>query len=264
MGRSGISTSKTVPGGYEVKARICSRFSHRPARVRFPPPPCRATRRKGPTAPDAGGARPLSIGHVWRHPTLHQAIDPPTDPLTFSVGADDGVAMRKTARLVARVTEFAVTDGDAYDVWPSPDCDPAVYTCYHSQPRDERAASRLAAKTNARGSMDHTVTPPALGTDGAGSVAGLSLPPACAGLSDMELERALGFVPAAQDTGGRCQRSAEVRRARGLGVVTGVDGGVAVRAGPDVVASPSVTANSVTRGRGAPSSAWPRRHQRPR
>ncbi|WNG50896.1 hypothetical protein F0U60_47290 [Archangium minus] len=52
----------------------------------------------------------------------------------FSAGADDGVAMQKTARLVARVTELAVTDGDAYDVWPSPGCDPAVYNCYHSQP----------------------------------------------------------------------------------------------------------------------------------
>jgi hypothetical protein len=70
----------------------------------------------------------------WSYPTLHQAIDPHTDPLTFSAGGDDGVTMQKTARLVARVTEFAVTDGDAYDVWPSPDCDPAVYTCYHSQP----------------------------------------------------------------------------------------------------------------------------------
>ena len=70
----------------------------------------------------------------WSYPALHQAIDPHTVPLTFSAGADNGVAMQKTARLVARVTEFALTDGDAYDVWPSPGCDPAVYTCYHSQP----------------------------------------------------------------------------------------------------------------------------------
>ena len=70
----------------------------------------------------------------WSYPALYQAIDPHTVPLTFSAGADNGVDMQKTARLVARVTEFAVTDGDAYDVWPSPDCDPAVYSCYHSQP----------------------------------------------------------------------------------------------------------------------------------
>lgn len=70
----------------------------------------------------------------WTYPLLHQAIDPHTVPLTFTAGGDDGVAYQKTARLVARVTELALTDGDAYDVWPTPDCDPAVYTCYHSKP----------------------------------------------------------------------------------------------------------------------------------
>ena len=55
-------------------------------------------------------------------------------PFTFTAGADNGVEMEKTARLVARVTEFALTDGDAYDVWPTPPCLPAVYTCYHSAP----------------------------------------------------------------------------------------------------------------------------------
>jgi hypothetical protein len=70
----------------------------------------------------------------WTYPGVYQAMDPHTVPLTFSAGADDGVAMQKTARLVARVTEFALTAGDAYEVWPTPDCDPAVYSCFHSQP----------------------------------------------------------------------------------------------------------------------------------
>ncbi|AFE04503.1 hypothetical protein COCOR_02137 [Corallococcus coralloides DSM 2259] len=70
----------------------------------------------------------------WTYTKLHQAIDPHTVPLAFSAGGDNGATMQKTARLVARVTEFALTDGDAYDVWPSAPCDPAVSACYHSQP----------------------------------------------------------------------------------------------------------------------------------
>ncbi|NOK34048.1 hypothetical protein HMI49_12675 [Corallococcus exercitus] len=70
----------------------------------------------------------------WTYTKLHEAIDPHTVPLAFSAGGDNGATMQKTARLVARVTEFALTDGDAYDVWPSPPCDPVVSACYHSQP----------------------------------------------------------------------------------------------------------------------------------
>ena len=70
----------------------------------------------------------------WTYPKVYQAMDPHTVPLTFSAGYDNGVEMQKTARLVARVTEFALTDGDAYDVWPTPACEPAVYNCYHSAP----------------------------------------------------------------------------------------------------------------------------------
>ncbi len=70
----------------------------------------------------------------WTYTRLHEAIDPHTVPLAFSAGGDHGATMQKTARLVARVTELALTDGDAYDVWPSPPCDPAVSACYHSQP----------------------------------------------------------------------------------------------------------------------------------
>ncbi|WP_223645729.1 hypothetical protein [Corallococcus sp. EGB] len=70
----------------------------------------------------------------WTYTKLHEAIDPHTVPLAFSAGGDDGPTMQKTARLVARVTELALTDGDAYDVWPSPPCDPVVSACYHSQP----------------------------------------------------------------------------------------------------------------------------------
>ncbi|WP_434300765.1 hypothetical protein [Corallococcus exiguus] len=70
----------------------------------------------------------------WTYTKLHEAIDPHTVPLAFSAGGDNGATMQKTARLVARVTEFALTDGDAYDVWPSAPCDPAVSACYHSKP----------------------------------------------------------------------------------------------------------------------------------
>jgi hypothetical protein len=74
----------------------------------------------------------------WTYPKLHQAIDPHTVPLAFSTGGDDGPIAQKTARLVARVTELALTDGDAYEVWPTPDCEPAVYTCLHSKPAGTR------------------------------------------------------------------------------------------------------------------------------
>jgi hypothetical protein len=70
----------------------------------------------------------------WSYVKLQQAMDPHTVPLNFSAGGDNGATMEKSARLVARVTELALTDGDAYDVWPSPDCDPVVANCYHSQP----------------------------------------------------------------------------------------------------------------------------------
>ncbi len=74
----------------------------------------------------------------WTYPMLHQAIDPHTTPFHFAAGGDDGPIAEKTARLVARVTEFAVTDGDAYEVWPTPPCEPAVYNCYHSAPAGTR------------------------------------------------------------------------------------------------------------------------------
>jgi hypothetical protein len=70
----------------------------------------------------------------WSYSALQQAMDPHTVPLNFSAGGDNGATMQKTARLVSRVTELALTDGDAYDVWPSPECDPVVANCYQSQP----------------------------------------------------------------------------------------------------------------------------------
>ncbi|MCY1019665.1 hypothetical protein [Pyxidicoccus sp. MSG2] len=70
----------------------------------------------------------------WTYTKLHEAIDPHTVPLTFSAGSDNGVAYQKTARLVARVTELSLTAGDPYEVWPSQECPPAVYTCIHAKP----------------------------------------------------------------------------------------------------------------------------------
>ncbi|QSQ22811.1 hypothetical protein JY651_48270 [Pyxidicoccus parkwayensis] len=70
----------------------------------------------------------------WTYEKVYQAIDPHTQALTFTSGGDDGPTMTKTARLVARVTELAVTDGDPYEVWPSQECPATVYNCIHSKP----------------------------------------------------------------------------------------------------------------------------------
>jgi hypothetical protein len=70
----------------------------------------------------------------WSYTAVHQAIDPHTVPLTFAAALTSGATVQKTTRLVARVTELALTSGDAYEVWPMPECQPAAYTCYHSQP----------------------------------------------------------------------------------------------------------------------------------
>ncbi|MFT3770368.1 MAG: hypothetical protein QM820_33490 [Minicystis sp.] len=70
----------------------------------------------------------------WSYSSLHAAIDPHTDYLTFTAGLTSGTTAKKTTRLVARVVGLALTSGDAYEVWPTPDCEPAVYSCYHGQP----------------------------------------------------------------------------------------------------------------------------------
>ncbi|NPD28485.1 hypothetical protein HPP06_34200 [Corallococcus exiguus] len=70
----------------------------------------------------------------WRYNALYQAIDPHTQALTFTAALTAGGTAQKTGRLVARVTSLALTTSDAYDVWPSPNCQPAVYDCFHNQP----------------------------------------------------------------------------------------------------------------------------------
>lgn len=70
----------------------------------------------------------------WRYPALHQAMDPHTTPLTFTATLNNGTTVQKTGRLVARVTSLALTTGDAYDVWPTPNCQPAVYDCVQNKP----------------------------------------------------------------------------------------------------------------------------------
>ncbi|MDC3961765.1 hypothetical protein [Polyangium jinanense] len=70
----------------------------------------------------------------WSYANLHDAIDPHTQAFSFSATRPDGTIANKTARLVARVTGLALTSGDPYNVWPTPPCEPAVYSCYHSQP----------------------------------------------------------------------------------------------------------------------------------
>lgn len=71
----------------------------------------------------------------WRYPAVYQAIDPHTVPLTFNAALTGGGTAQKTARLVARVTELALTSGDAYEVWPSQPCLPSVHACVYSQPQ---------------------------------------------------------------------------------------------------------------------------------
>jgi hypothetical protein len=70
----------------------------------------------------------------WQYPAVYQAIDPHTMPMTFTATRPDGTTLHKSARLVARVTELAVTAGDPYEVWPAQQCQAAVYNCIHSQP----------------------------------------------------------------------------------------------------------------------------------
>ena len=70
----------------------------------------------------------------WSYSSLHQAIDPHTVPLTFAANLTGGGTAQKTSRLVARVVSLALTSGDAYEVWPSPTCRPAVYSCIHAEP----------------------------------------------------------------------------------------------------------------------------------
>ncbi len=71
----------------------------------------------------------------WSYSAVQQAMDPHTVPLTFDAALSSGGTARKTARLVARVTELALTSGDAYEVWPSQPCLPSVHACVYSQPQ---------------------------------------------------------------------------------------------------------------------------------
>ncbi|AKQ63414.1 hypothetical protein A176_000326 [Myxococcus hansupus] len=71
----------------------------------------------------------------WRYPSVQQAMDPHTVPLVFDAALHGGGMARKTARLVARVTELALTSGDAYETWPSQPCLPSVHACITSQPQ---------------------------------------------------------------------------------------------------------------------------------
>ncbi|WP_342374481.1 hypothetical protein NVS55_24360 [Myxococcus stipitatus] len=71
----------------------------------------------------------------WSYGTVHDAMDPHTVPLTFTASLAGGVTVQKTARLVPRVTSLALTTGDAYEVWPTPECQLPVYNCIHAQPQ---------------------------------------------------------------------------------------------------------------------------------
>lgn len=91
------------------------------------------------TAPDGIPAiTPAGAGQFlldWRYPAVYQAIDPHTQPLTFTTALNGGGTATKTARLVARVTELALTSGDAYEVWPSQPCLPSVHACVAARPQ---------------------------------------------------------------------------------------------------------------------------------
>ncbi|MFY2558645.1 hypothetical protein ACN469_13535 [Corallococcus terminator] len=70
----------------------------------------------------------------WSYSTVEKAMDPTTLPLTFTVYQGGQATEQKTARLVPRVTVLELTTGDAYETWPTPSCELAVYNCFHSQP----------------------------------------------------------------------------------------------------------------------------------
>lgn len=70
----------------------------------------------------------------WNYTAMHQAMDPHTTPLTFNAALTAGGTAQKTGRVVPRVTSLALTTGDAYDVWPSPGCQPATYDCVQNKP----------------------------------------------------------------------------------------------------------------------------------
>lgn len=70
----------------------------------------------------------------WSYTALHQAVDPHTAYLAFSAALTSGTTANKTARLVVRAVDLALTAGDPYEVWPNPGCQPEAYTCVHAQP----------------------------------------------------------------------------------------------------------------------------------
>ncbi|MFE8598259.1 hypothetical protein [Archangium violaceum] len=70
----------------------------------------------------------------WGYPALYLALDPHTVPLTFTAALPDATTAQKTSRLAVRVTELALTSGDAYEVWPTPGCLPETTTCIQAQP----------------------------------------------------------------------------------------------------------------------------------
>ena len=45
-----------------------------------------------------------------------------------------GATEQKTSRLAVRVAELALTSGDAYEVWPTPACQPETCACIQAQP----------------------------------------------------------------------------------------------------------------------------------
>jgi hypothetical protein len=71
----------------------------------------------------------------WLYPALYLAVDPHTTPLTFTADlSGGGGTVEKTARLVTRVVGLELTTDDPYAVWPTPECDPAVFACYNDAP----------------------------------------------------------------------------------------------------------------------------------
>jgi hypothetical protein len=70
----------------------------------------------------------------WSYPALKAAVDPHTEALQVSAALSGGGTANKSARLVVRAVGLGLTAGDPYEVWPTPGCEPSVYTCVQAQP----------------------------------------------------------------------------------------------------------------------------------
>ncbi len=69
----------------------------------------------------------------WTFTSLMIAADPPKDAVHF-LAMVNGFTYAKSAGIDLAVSSIGLTSADAYDVWPSPQCEKAVKTCVKGKP----------------------------------------------------------------------------------------------------------------------------------